>query len=143
MKKVILIVLVLLALAAGVWWYISRTCCAPPDETSQTPAPGSEDVPETVVSEGVIEVTIEGDEYSFSPATITVKDGITVRLTLKNNGNVSHNFLIDALDVDSGLVSPGSSKTFEFTAVGAGTYSFYCSVPGHEDSGMVGTLKVE
>ena len=25
----------------------------------------------------------------------------------------------------------------------AGTYAFYCSVPGHRQAGMVGTLKVQ
>jgi len=141
--KILVSIIVIVLLAAGgyYWWVNYRQ--APAEENSNPPASGEvSDTSETPPGE-TVDVTVTSDEYSFSPATITVKNGVTVRLTLKNTGNVSHNFLIDALDVDSGLVSPGSSKTFEFSADGAGTYSFYCSVPGHEDSGMVGTLEVE
>jgi plastocyanin len=146
MKKFlpILVIAVLLAVGFTVWWY--NTDFLPEKnvgDSSGTPAPGEEDVPETVVGEGMVEVTVEGDEYSFSPATITVEEGKTVKLTFKNIGNVSHTWTIDVLNVDSGLVLPGRSQTVEFDAVGVGTYKIYCAVSGHEGVGMVGTLVVE
>jgi uncharacterized cupredoxin-like copper-binding protein len=39
-------------------------------------------------------------------------------------------------------VDPGESVQIQFTATEAGTYKFFCSVPGHEAAGMVGELTV-
>jgi len=34
-------------------------------------------------------------------------------------------------------------ETVEFTPTTSGTFEYYCSVPGHRESGQFGTLKVE
>ena len=146
MKKFlpILVIAVFLAVGFTVWWY--NTDFLPEKnvgDTSGTPAPGEEDVPETVVGEGVTEVSVEGSEYSFSPKTITVKKGATVKLTFKNIGNAIHTWTVDGLNADTGSILPGSSETIEFDATRAGTYEIYCAVAGHRESGMVGTLVVE
>jgi uncharacterized cupredoxin-like copper-binding protein len=36
----------------------------------------------------------------------------------------------------------GNEGAVVFTATEAGEYEFYCSVPGHKEAGMIGTLKV-
>jgi len=145
MKKLIpILILVLVAVGFVVWWY--NTDYFPEKEardSTGTPASGEEDMPETVVGEGVTEMTVEGSEYSFSPNTITVKKGATVKLTFKNVGNAIHTWTIDGLNADTGSILPGSSKTIEFDATAAGTYEIYCAVAGHRESGMVGTLTVE
>ncbi len=43
----------------------------------------------------------------------------------------------------SELVSAGDTRNFVVTKLSAGTYGIYCDVPGHKDSGMLGTLKVD
>ena len=146
MKKFlpILVIAVFLAVGFVVWWY--NTDFLPEKEAGDstgTPAPGEEDVPETVVTDGVVEVTVEGSEYLFSPKTITVKKGATVKLTFKNVGNAIHTWTIDGLNADTGSILPGSSKTIEFDATTAGPYEIYCAVAGHIEAGMVGTLVVE
>ncbi len=45
-------------------------------------------------------------------------------------------------EVGSTDVITGQSTTAEFT-VKPGTYTFYCSLPGHEEAGMKGTLTVK
>lgn len=88
--------------------------------------------------EAVIEV--EASEFSFSPAQLEVEAGSQVTIRLTNRGVVPHNFAIPALGV---LVEagPGGSATAvmdvpaELTA-----YDFLCSLPGHYESGMRGTL---
>jgi uncharacterized cupredoxin-like copper-binding protein len=38
--------------------------------------------------------------------------------------------------------APGATGTVEFTPAEAGTYEYYCTVAGHKEAGMVGTLVV-
>lgn len=143
MKAKILILITIVILGGGYYWYTNIYSPAKEDQTQGTPAPGEEDVPEMIVGEGIVEATVEGSEYSFSPKTTTVKVGATVRLTFKNAGSTIHTLTIDELNADTGSVFPGSSKTIEFDAAQAGTYEFHCAVSGHKDSGMVGALVVE
>jgi uncharacterized cupredoxin-like copper-binding protein len=37
---------------------------------------------------------------------------------------------------------PGQSATLDFTPSKPGTYEFWCTVPGHKEAGMRGTLVV-
>ena len=52
-----------------------------------------------------------------------------------------HDFSIDALNIAVTL-NPGESGEVTINAP-AGTYEYYCSIPGHKAAGMVGTLTVE
>jgi len=90
-----------------------------------------------------LDVTLTaGSELKFTPNTLTAKVGQTVNVTLDNTGALEHSFLVDELSVDSGVVAGGSKKVVSFTPSAAGTYTFYCSIPGHKDGGMTGTLTV-
>jgi uncharacterized cupredoxin-like copper-binding protein len=40
----------------------------------------------------------------------------------------------------SELVAPGDSKEFDVDNLAAGSYTIVCTQPGHEASGMKGTL---
>ena len=89
-------------------------------------------------------------DYSFSPATLSVKAGETVTWT--NDGAVAHTATSDAADSvtwDSGALggstpnpyggsTPGGSFSFTFTK--PGTYSYHCSY--HQAQGMTGTITV-
>lgn len=88
--------------------------------------------------------TIEMSEYKFSPNTLTASPGATVQVTLKNAGSLQHDFHVDVVNVTSNLVDPGKSVDFSFTAPSQpGQYQFWCTVPGHKELGMVGTLTVK
>ncbi len=84
--------------------------------------------------------TLELVDVAFSPTTLTIAANTDVTLTLINNGIAPHNFSIDALSI-SVDVTPGATKVVTINAP-AGTYEFYCNVPGHTAAGMVGTLTV-
>ena len=47
-----------------------------------------------------------------------------------------------ATDTPSDTVSSGGTATLTET-LAAGTYEYYCEIPGHRAGGMVGTLTVE
>ena len=75
---------------------------------------------------------------------IRVKVGETVNLTIENLENLEHDFLIDELHVHSEhLRQIGDISTIVFTAHTPGTYTYYCSVPGHREAGMEGIIIVE
>ena len=85
-------------------------------------------------------------EYSFSPSDVTVANGKVV-LYLVNAGSQSHDMIIK--DKASGskvagseLISAGDSFVFTINNLPAGSYNFICDQPGHEASGMKGTLTV-
>lgn len=40
------------------------------------------------------------------------------------------------------LLQPGDSATIKFTALETGEYEIFCTVQGHKDAGMIGTLVV-
>ncbi|MEX0587507.1 MAG: cupredoxin domain-containing protein [Patescibacteria group bacterium] len=161
MKKFLpILIVVLLSLAAfAVWWYVTDIL---PEknagDTSGTPAPGPEDeageeVPagepgaeegEEGAGEEVTEVAVTGDSYKFTPSTITVPAGGKIRLTFTNAASVAHDLIISDLGISTSLLGPGDSQTLEFTAPSQpGSFEFICSVAGHEDLGMRGTLVVE
>jgi len=90
-----------------------------------------------------LNVTFTADNtFTFDPATLTAKVGQPINVTMKNGGALEHTFLIDELGVNSGTVASGQSGTVSFTPDTAGTYTFYCNVPGHQVGGMIGTLTV-
>ncbi len=92
------------------------------------------------------EFTIEGSEFEYSPAAITVSQGDEVKITFKNVGEVIHDFVIDEFGVATPVLEPGETATLEFTADKAGTFFFYCSVETptgtHRAAGMEGEITV-
>ncbi len=89
---------------------------------------------------GAQEITVVSHDIYFEPAEITAKAG-TVTFVLPNEGAAEHDFSIDELGIAVNL-PPGTTQTVE-ADIPAGTYQYYCNIPGHKDAGMVGTLVVE
>jgi len=81
----------------------------------------------------------------FTKSALTAKAG-TVTIDFTNSSPLAHNFT-----VQQGTSGPvvgatptfmGGTKTLTLK-LKAGTYTFYCSVPGHRAAGMQGTLTVQ
>jgi uncharacterized cupredoxin-like copper-binding protein len=111
------------------------------------------------------ELAVEATDFAYTPATITVPVGEPVTLTLKNTGNVEHDFIVEKINVkdvsasDTGpaahhqmgnepeydlhfFAKAGETSTLQFTALEPGTYEIFCSVAGHKEAGMLGQLVV-
>lgn len=88
-------------------------------------------------------ITIEGSEYAFTPSKITLKKGQLAEITFKNTGKYPHNLAIADLSVKSNTIMSGQQDVVSFTPDKTGQFSFSCTVPGHADKGMTGTLTVE
>lgn len=90
-------------------------------------------------------VDIEMGEMYFEPDSITGNTGDSVTVNLENAGTVLHDFTIDDFNGERvhEEISPGESGSVTLTMPdSAGSYEFYCSVPGHRESGMEGTVQV-
>jgi plastocyanin len=61
-----------------------------------------------------------------------------------NEASIPHNIALEGAGVDEvgEVVQDGGTSTIE-ARVRRGEYTFYCSVPGHREGGMEGTLNVE
>jgi uncharacterized cupredoxin-like copper-binding protein len=85
------------------------------------------------------------DTLTFEPTGFTVPAGEEVTVELTSEAAVEHDFVIedvDGQDLDVAHADPGETETGTFTIDDAGTYQFFCSVPGHREAGMEGTLDV-
>ena len=148
---VVLIVIVVLGLVAV--FAKPKTASAP--ATSQTtqvsPTPEGVNVQvtqETKQSEGKMTesqtktFTVKGKNFSFTPNTLSVKKGDTVKITFMNEDGF-HNFMLDEFSVAAKTIPAGQQDEVAFVANKAGTFEYYCSVGTHRQQGMVGKLIVQ
>ena len=96
----------------------------------QAAPPGVAAVP---AAAGTAEVRIEN--FSFSPAALTVKAG--TQITWTNGDDIPHTVVSDGHTFKSKVL--GSGEKFTFTAGKPGTYSYTCSI--HPN--MTGKVVVE
>lgn len=115
-----------------------------------------------------ITIRASGSTLEFTPASISVKTGLRVKLRFVNDGTLPHNVALpkseDDLDAiataayqagESGyippqhrdklitytsLASPGQTVEAEFVVPAPGEYTYVCLFPGHSNS-MLGTLR--
>ena len=95
-----------------------------------------------VSSEGAVVLTVEAHDLSFRPRELEATAGHPVTLAIHNLGRIVHNLTIDELGVQL-IASPGQTVSTGLDGVPPGTYTFYCSVSGHRQAGMEGTLTVK
>lgn len=87
--------------------------------------------------------TIAGAEFKFTPSTDTVSKG--TKITFKNAGHVPHDLKLSQggkVVAGTKLIQAGQSASFTVN-LPPGTYTMFCSVPGHEQAGMKGTITVK
>ena len=77
-------------------------------------------------------------EFAISPVTVGV--GGSLRVT--NEGAVVHNLAIEGADLTTADLGAGDSEELELVGLGTGTYTIFCSIPGHREAGMESVLTV-
>ena|SRR5215831_3814580 len=86
--------------------------------------------------------TASGAQMKFTSSSLKAKAGVVV-IMLQNASLVPHNVAIKGNGVNvKGKVVPHGSVSTVTATLKKGRYEFYCSVPGHEQAGMKGTLTI-
>lgn len=125
----------------------SSTATTTPAATSPAPAattttPTSRTPPATAGSTVALAADPTG-QLAYVQKSLTAKAGkVTIEFT--NTSPVPHDVAVASGSKQLGvtpLFSGGGTKSLSLT-LAKGTYSFYCTVPGHRQQGMEGTLTV-
>jgi uncharacterized cupredoxin-like copper-binding protein len=101
------------------------------------------------------------DSMRFSPDSISVQQGETIRFIVKNSGKLKHEFVLgtdhalhehyeamkkfpemEHADPNQVTVQPGQTGEVVWRFTKAGKVAFACLQPGHYDAGMKGVVKV-
>ncbi|HEU5315514.1 MAG TPA: multicopper oxidase domain-containing protein [Chloroflexota bacterium] len=113
-------------------------------------------------------VAVTAQAFRYQPSTLEWKAGQPVALTLRNPDAVEHDFIVDGLKFSvagragahvshpaTGSAAPTpdpdslhvhatafTETSLTFTPLTKGTYTVYCSLPGHKEAGMTARLVV-
>jgi uncharacterized cupredoxin-like copper-binding protein len=101
------------------------------------------------------------DTMRFTPDTLNVAQGETLRIVVRNDGKMLHEFVLgtkNELDAHAALmlkfpdmehdepwmahVPPGKTAEIVWTFNRAGEFDFACLIAGHYQAGMTGRIKV-
>jgi plastocyanin len=127
----------------------SSSASTPATTASSTPATSSSSstpAPAPAESSATTKLSLEANpegQLSFNTKSLTAKAG-KVTIDFTNSSPVGHNVTIESSSGEMVGATPtfqGGSKTLSVT-LKAGTYKYFCSVPGHRQAGMEGTLTV-
>ncbi len=107
--------------------------------TTQTEAPA----PEQSAGDTIALAADPTGALAYDTSSLEAKAG-TVSIDFTNDSPIGHDVVVEQGDQEVARTSiiTESSETVTFDAE-PGEYTFYCSVPGHEAAGMVGTLTVK
>lgn len=88
------------------------------------------------------ELLVVATDFRFEPGEIRIAVGDTVNLVLDNRGRVYHDLTVIGLGFTI-VAETGTRGSGSFVASQPGTFAVECSVPGHAEAGMTGTLVIE
>src|SRR3954471_12783893 len=129
--------------AADVAAYVAYAAGQSGEDTGRLAAAGAQKAQGTAQEKNGtldIPVALAGLAYKFADATAQAGN---VKITSENPQTNGHNIAIEGPGVNEKgpVVEKGTSQV---TAdLKPGTYTFFCSVPGHREGGMVGKLTVK
>lgn len=107
--------------------------------STSTPAPASEGAGSSVK----LEANPEG-QLEYNTKSLSAKAG-KVSVDFTNSSSLPHDVTIESSGGEQAGATPtfsGGSKSVSVN-LKPGTYKFFCSVPGHRQAGMEGTLTVK
>jgi plastocyanin len=93
---------------------------------------------------GTIQLAASESDLAYDTTSLSSKSG-KVTIDFTNPSTLEHDVAIEGANgediADSELIA--KSKTSVSAELAPGTYTFFCTVPGHREAGMEGTLTVK
>ena len=89
---------------------------------------------------GARTIEVEARNFAFVPDHLRATAGEELALRLHSSDN-SHDFAIDGLGLVA-EVAGGETETVRLRIDRVGKYPYFCTIPGHRDGGMEGTITV-
>lgn len=97
--------------------------------------------PNRKVAPGARVIKVNATSFSFNRKRITIRAGENVAIVLHSD-DIFHDFVVNR-SVGHVVGTDGNSTARGGLRINRpGTYTFYCSVPGHRSAGMEGTIIV-
>lgn len=109
-------------------------------QTGPSATPESEQASPAASADGS-GVAVSAVDIAFEPTEFSIAADTDVTITVTNNGALQHDFVIEGTDFATELLNGGDSAELVVN-LPAGEYVYFCSVPGHREAGMEGTLTV-
>jgi plastocyanin len=118
----------------------------PGEEQSAAPGKSSAEPKGTAASGpgGTIQLAADATDLAYDTTSLSSKPG-KVTIDFTNPSALEHDVAIEAEGKElagSELIANGAT-TSASAELAPGTYTFYCTVPGHREAGMEGTLTVK
>jgi alcohol dehydrogenase (cytochrome c) len=128
---------------AGATASAAPNTAAPTAAASAAPtSPPASTAPSAAASAAATTVALSAIDLAFQPKDFTIPANTDVTIEMTNNGAAIHDFFQPDTKADTGQVQPGQKGT-AVVNLPPGTYQYWCSIPGHKDAGMVGTITVK
>jgi plastocyanin len=116
------------------------------EESKASGKPGSQAKPETAAKGpgGTLQLAADPTQIAYEETSLASKPG-KVTIDFTNPATLEHNVAIEDPEGKELAVSSliGKGKTSVSAELAAGTYHYFCTVPGHREAGMEGTLLVK
>ena len=129
------------------------------DESFSAGEPGNPKKPARVVQ---VTMTEKDGKMLFTPTRVEVKKGEQIKFVLRNNGELDHEFILDTTeknlkhaeamkknpdmehdDPNAKRLAPKKADEIVWKFTKTGQFEYACLIPGHRESGMVGTVTVK
>lgn len=146
--SVALLALLIGAIALGIDSQDAAPQASPPPILAQSaevdPVPDVTYRLQTGVAEGkLVFVGVGGDIDGVINPELRAEPGQVVQVTLVNGDGAQHDWAAPELNAQTDMVTgQGSSSATVFKADEAGSYTYFCTVPGHRAAGMTGQIVV-
>ncbi len=136
--------ILLVAIALAVFGLVA--CGDDDDDGDTTAAETTEATTDTAAAGGggggAIDITASETELAYDEKTVDTAAG-TVTLNFDNPSQTPHDVAVEGSGGEVGKTDLISGSTTSTSLdLQSGEYTFYCTVPGHREAGMEGTINV-
>lgn len=82
-------------------------------------------------------------EFAESSKSATLAEDGSLEVTIECTGSVEHNIVLEGVNDDAIIAEcTGGESGTGTVEVEAGSYTYYCSIPGHREAGMEGQITI-